>query len=85
MGFKGGKANAYHVLKAERDRLQSELNAERFKPALERFAREFGDDLLTVLAQTSYEYWPKVAKMAFEHAARRTPTVAHFYKLRLPK
>ena len=85
MGFKSGKENPINRVKRELARVEKELEEERFKPHLQGFANRLGESILVLLATKAFKDWPEIAKIAFEHEARKSPTSAHFYKLRLPK
>lgn len=85
MGFKTGKGNVVSQQKAEIARLKQEIDDLKFRPHLDAFIKEMGKTILMFLAMTKYSEWPEIAKISFEHHAKKAPTSAYFYKERLPK
>lgn len=60
------------------------LKGKAFRVDMLPFTNDLGNALLTMLATIPYADWPEIAKVAFKHVERKTPTAAYIYKANLP-
>lgn len=84
-GFGHGKDNVVHRQKAEIESLKAEIDTTRTHAHRARFAREIGENIMLILANTPFARWPEIAKIAFKHAQDRQETTAYLYKQNLPE
>lgn len=64
---------------------ESQLDDIRLMAILAPFTKDLCNSIGLILANTPYSQWPQVARVAFDYAARQTPTTAGIYKSRLPE
>lgn len=72
------------ALKKENEELKKKISDLQFQPHLVRFASEVGNNIMLMLANTSFDKWPELAKIAYRHAQEHQETTAYLYKQRLP-
>lgn len=85
MTFKTGNGNVVHQQRTRIAELEKQIDDMRNAAHKARFAREVGENIMLMLANTSFAKWPDMAKTAFKHAEDRQETSAYLYKQCLPK
>ena len=87
-GFKAGNKLNPHSVRSERkeiEELRRRLHELENEKLMTPFIDKMSENIMVILANSPFEWWPNIAKTGFEHARDKYPVPAEIYKRNLPK